>query len=78
MLKMEKKKENEFVIELCNLINRYSVENISNTPDWVLADYLNNCLKVFNVATRNRDNFYGGRQSILEDERKLKWDVPVI
>ena len=34
----------EFRQELESLINRHSMENASNTPDWILADYLAACL----------------------------------
>lgn len=30
---------NSFTEELKSLINRYSLENGSDTPDWLLADY---------------------------------------
>lgn len=45
-----------FEIELRSLINRYSIENGSNTPDYILADYLNECLCSFNRATNRRTN----------------------
>jgi hypothetical protein len=42
-----------------NLINRFSEENGSNTPDFILAQYLNTCLGAFNIATRQREKWYG-------------------
>lgn len=48
-----------FEQELVSLINRYSKENESNTPDFVLGEYLGFCLRAFNLATRCRDNWYG-------------------
>ena len=48
-----------FEKELRKLINRYSLENGSNTPDIILAHYLLNCLKVFDVAIKKRENWYG-------------------
>lgn len=47
---------NEFTRELQVLINRYSLENGSNTPDFLLASYLVNCLMAYNEAVRNRDD----------------------
>ena len=41
--------------ELETLINRYSKENKSNTPDFVLADYLVNCLNAYDRAVEWRD-----------------------
>lgn len=41
--------------ELEDLINRYSMENDSNTPDYILAKYLMDCLGAFNNAMIWRD-----------------------
>ncbi len=43
--------------ELTMLLNRHSVENESDTPDFVLAEYMCNCLKAWNRAMKQRDNF---------------------
>jgi len=51
-------KENEFRQELESLLNIHCQENFSNTPDWILAKYLLNCLINFNEATRSRDDYY--------------------
>lgn len=48
-----------FQQELAALLNRYSTENASNTPDFILAKFLLNCLTSLNVATRQRDKWYG-------------------
>lgn len=45
--------------ELKNLINRFSIENKSNTPDFILATYIETCLKAYENATRHRDQWYG-------------------
>lgn len=45
----------EFQKELTALINKHSLENTSNTPDLVLADFLMDCLRAFDIATINRD-----------------------
>jgi len=44
-----------FKTELRDLINRHSLENNSNTPDFMLAAYLNRCLDNFNITLRDRD-----------------------
>lgn len=49
----------EFLKELQELINRHSIENESNTPDFILAAYLNDCLSSFTVAVQQRENWYG-------------------
>jgi len=43
-----------FEKELRQLINRYSIEGGSNTPDFILAQYLVSCLFAYNVAVRQR------------------------
>lgn len=48
-----------FEQDLRQLINKHSVENTSNTPDLILAEYLNACLSAFSVATRQRERWYG-------------------
>lgn len=44
---------------LASLLNSYCAENASNTPDWVLAQYLLACLAAFDAATQQRESFYG-------------------
>ena len=51
-----------FEKELEILINKYSKENDSNTPDFILAAYLSNCLKTFNGAIRIREKWYGRKK----------------
>lgn len=43
---------------LSSLINSYSKENGSNTPDFILADYMHSCLKAFDNAVNSRTNWY--------------------
>lgn len=45
--------------ELRALLNGYSKENESNTPDIILAKYIERCLDAFDEATRARDRWYG-------------------
>ena len=51
--------ETKFQTELEQLINKYSVESESNTPDFILAEYLGNCLNAFNIAVKRREDWYG-------------------
>ncbi len=48
-----------FEKELAVLINRYSKEQDSDTPDFILAEYLVHCLKIWGEATTKRDEWYG-------------------
>jgi len=50
-----------FKRELQSLINSYSMENGSNTPDWILAEYLQKCLDAFDEAVRLREKWYGDK-----------------
>lgn len=54
----------EFQMELASAINRCSMENGSNTPDFILAGFLKNCLFAFNGASRERERWYGQGLSI--------------
>lgn len=51
--------ESDFENELITLINRFSEENSSNTPDFILASYLMQCLSAWNNATQCRETWYG-------------------
>ena len=44
-----------FVQDLTDLLNRYSQENGSNTPDFLLAEYLLACLATWNTHVVRRD-----------------------
>jgi hypothetical protein len=45
--------------DLEHLINRYNMERLSDTPDFILADYLLDCLVVFDRIVKKRDEWYG-------------------
>lgn len=45
--------------ELQELLNRHSMENGCDTPDFLLADYLIGCLAAFNSAVNQRATWYG-------------------
>ena len=44
--------------DLRELLNRHSRENMSDTPDFILARYLMDCLAVFEAAMGLRDAWY--------------------
>ena len=48
--------------ELEDAINRCSQENGSNTPDFILADYLSNCLLAFDSAVNARARWHGQKE----------------
>lgn len=44
-------------------INKHSIENGSDTPDFILAEYLTDCLRAFDKATIRREEWYGRKES---------------
>lgn len=44
---------------LSSAINRFSAENGSDTPDFILAQYLLGCLAAWNDAVKRRESWYG-------------------
>ena len=47
--------------ELESLINKHSIENGSDTPDFLLAGFLEDSLAAFDRATIRREAWYGRR-----------------
>lgn len=44
--------------ELARLLNKYNKENASNTPDFILAEYLNDCLSAYDRSSEHRDRWH--------------------
>jgi len=59
-----------FEQELEQLINKYSKENGSNTPDFILAEYLVRCLRAFNVGVKKREDWYKSWNFPTDTEKK--------
>ena len=47
-----------FQNELSELLNKHSKEKESNTPDFILAEFLTKCLGAFNHSLQQRTNWY--------------------
>lgn len=45
--------------DIDHLVNQYSLENGSNTPDFVLSEYIQDCLTAFDNAVQLRERWYG-------------------
>lgn len=45
--------------ELVALLNSCSKENGSDTPDWILAEFLMASLKTFDACVKERETWYG-------------------
>lgn len=56
--------EKECAHQLAGVINRCSRENGSNTPDFILAEFLVASLAAFDAASFNREQWYGKSLSI--------------
>lgn len=48
----------DFRQELKQLINKHSQEQYSNTPDFILVEYILMCLQVYGNTVNRRDEFY--------------------
>lgn len=46
--------------ELADLLNKYSRENASNTPDFLLAEYLMDCLRAYERVVEQNRRWHGG------------------
>lgn len=47
-----------FKQELRVLINKHSLENASDTPDYILMEYIMDCLNAWTLAVQLRDRWY--------------------
>lgn len=52
---LETAKASELERDLAAVLNRHSQENASNTPDFILAQYLLGCLAAWNAAVQQRE-----------------------
>lgn len=59
MAKLEPLEVKTFRQELEEVINKHSMESGSNTPDFILAEYLNDCLIAWDKGVKHRDQWYG-------------------
>lgn len=46
-------------LALAEAINRHGAENESDTPDYILAEYLTDCMTAFDRAVNTRERWYG-------------------
>lgn len=67
-------KEPSFHEELRQLLNRHSKENPSNTPDYILADYLIACLDIFGATLEQRDRWWGQPQLNYSESEKVMYE----
>lgn len=51
--------------DIQSAINKHSVERLSDTPDFILAQYLKDCLDAWNRATRAREKWSGRERKAI-------------
>ena len=56
---MDAEKRDQLTKDFATAINKVSAENMSNTPDFILAEYLVQCLGAFDLSVMTRDKWYG-------------------
>lgn len=59
----------QFESDLASAVNRCSRENVSNTPDFILAEFMERCLQAFEAASKRREDWYGHHLSIGGQDR---------
>lgn len=57
--------------ELETLIYRHSRENESDTPDFILAEYMMSCLQAFEAAVKNRESWYGRTAKLMDGPEEI-------
>jgi hypothetical protein len=65
-----------FQHDLEALLNRHNQENASNTPDFLLAAFLTDCLAAWNASTQARDVWYGLSHPAARAEDILTRELP--
>lgn len=50
---------NDLEAALSAALNRFSAGNQSDTPDWILAQFLLGCLTAWNKGIQQREKWYG-------------------
>ena len=63
----------KFGEDLETLVNRFSIENKSNTPDHILAEFMVHCLAAFEATSLRREAWFGVSLDITRG-----WDEKVM
>lgn len=61
----------ELKTELSDVLNRLSRENESDTPDFLLADYMLDSLRAYEHAVKARDKWFGFTAFQERDEQEI-------
>lgn len=65
-----------FLQDLEAVINQHSLGNDSDTPDFILAAYLADCLRAWNAAVQKRSQWYGLEVHRLRKRRQPRTPRP--
>ena len=57
-IRSDEEKKESFIKDVQKIINYHSFENKSDTPDYILAEHLFDCLTVFNNTCNKRTKWY--------------------
>ena len=49
----------EFLKELAKVLNKHNIDTATDTPDYILAEYLNSCLRSYLIVNYNNRNWHG-------------------
>jgi len=63
--------ESDLKKKIADVINCLSRENDSNTPDFLLAEFMESCLGAFELASNKREGWYGVHLDVLNDWKSL-------
>jgi len=58
---------NDLKRDIASMLNRHSRENESNTPDFILAEYLLMCLEAFEKTSNRREAWFGKSLSVNDE-----------
>lgn len=60
-------KRSQFRKKLAAAVNAFGREDMSGTPDFILAQYLDGCLVAFDIAVQQRETWHGRDDKPLEE-----------
>jgi hypothetical protein len=64
-----------FRTELTELINHHSVENRSNTPDFILANYLIDCIRAYDRAVSACTDYVENTPKVAAEQKQNPFGV---
>ena len=72
MIHQRKERDMDLKERIREAINCASAENGSDTPDFILAEYLTDCLASFNKATTRRTRYFAPTEDGKEQPLELR------